>query len=122
MLSKSFPPAMYYSYILVEKLFDVAQPSQFNSNPPVWYTLGMKDIAILKGYDQEDKLVYESEQKLVDFYEEDQIFDNPLSLVRLGIVRVDGELFDNEKKIKEFRTYYTEEGKYSHDEYDRHFN
>ncbi len=113
---------MYYSYILVTKLFSALHPSQFNPNPPVWYTLDMKDVAILKGYDQEDKLVYESEQKLVNFYEEDQIFDNPLALVASGIVRLDGELFDNENKIKEFRTYYTKEGKYSHDEYDRHFD
>ena len=49
----------------------------------------MKDIAILKGYDEKDNLVYDVEVLIHDYWDEDQIFDKPEKMKELKIVRID---------------------------------
>jgi hypothetical protein len=73
----------------------------------------MKDIAILKGYDEKDNLVYDVEVLIHDYWDEDQIFDKPEKMKELKIVRIVGQLYnESEKLFKRFETIWDKEGKY----------
>ncbi len=73
----------------------------------------MKDVAILKGYDEQNKLVYDIEISTHDYWDGDQVFDNPKTLKELKIVRIIGMLYDGEGKLfKQFETIWDKEGKY----------
>jgi hypothetical protein len=73
----------------------------------------MKDIAILRGYDEQDNLVYDVEVSTHDYWDEDQIFDKPEKMKELKIVRIAGKLYNGSGKLfKQFETIWDKEGKY----------
>lgn len=73
----------------------------------------MKDVAILKGYDESNNLVYDVEISIHDYWDEEQVFDKPETMKEHKIVRIVGALYDQAGVLfNEFETIFDKNGKY----------
>ena len=71
-----------------------------------------RDVAILRGFDADDALVFEQTLAFFDYYEElhDVIDSEPFRAER-GIMKLVGDLFDdNGVHVQHFENQYTESG------------
>ena len=73
-----------------------------------------KDKAIIKGFNNAGKIVYNQEMPILEYYENEHPWDKSENILKMGIVKITGTLYSDAGNIsQEFETAFDEKtGKY----------